>query len=193
MRILFKTPQHSCTLCTLIKDHHLAQLAGMALGVMDVAGVQGRGTPSFDCAVYIDTVSMAECMESDELELCVRKPFSSKKFRSLKPVSLTFVLATLCSGRYEVNHTAFKHIDRDFMLYVWEFLQTTRVSSSERLSCLLERLLGSRSKQGFEASFPQPPGREVYFGCIGVGLLSLQLAGSGLGRGCSKRADDHVC
>ncbi|GKT67461.1 hypothetical protein ColTof3_14800 [Colletotrichum tofieldiae] len=96
-------------------DCHLAQLAGMALGGVVVSGIQSEGAAGLDGVVYVDTALMAMCAESEELNLCVKKRFSSKKFKSLKPIALTFVLTTLCSRR-------------DCMLYIWEFLQITRRS-----------------------------------------------------------------
>lgn len=142
-------------------DVYVATLSNLCVGYTIV---QGRGAGRQSTAggvIYIDVDSVHSLTETDELELCVRKRFSGKRFKSLKHISLACVIGVLSSHGYEISHESLKLASRDFMLYVWEFIHTLGVSSSTRLSTLVKKLRGSRSKQGFETRFPLPPGTLV--------------------------------
>lgn len=136
-------------------SYHLAQLRNVTVGVGIVLADGGTGD---DGAIFVSPSRLRECLGSPELAMSVRKRFSGRRHKRIRFVVETLVYMCLSTQGYCVNHTVMRGVDMEHMLYIWEFLQTSQVSSTPALRHMLARLCDGRSREGYEAQFSEVPG-----------------------------------
>ena len=130
--------------------YHVAQLGNILIGTTVTVS---ETTPTGDGGIYISPSKLREGSENSELAMSIRKRFGSRRFRRTRYLIDTLVYSCLSSRGYCVNHEVLRGVDIDLMLSIWEFIQTSTISSTPPLCSMLTRLCDGRSREGFEAMF----------------------------------------
>ena len=145
-------------------DYHLARFRNTAVGV---GIILADGGVEDDSAIFVSPSRLRECLSNPELTMSIKKRFSGQRHRRVRFIVETLVYMCLSTRGYSVNHTVVRGVDLEHMLYVWEFIQTSSVSSTPTLRRMLARLCDGRSREGYEALFSGAPGSRL--GNVSIG------------------------